>query len=201
MTHEGLDTRRTKTLPTPVVLAISSLMISIGIGAFFFARSGNDHARTETRAPEPLRARRDLSSPTKVAETFLDGWRKRDHDTTLALSIEQAHVDAIGRRDAEAALDDESRAVQRELWPRMANTRLRVDVERTTSRGPGRTYLEGKAVGTFLDKPYVRRVAFEVVQTPDGLRIARMDLGTIERGAEIVSQGDEGEDSRREPSQ
>lgn len=200
MTHEGLDSKPTKTLPTPVVLAISSLMISVGVGAFFFARSGTDTTTPEARAPEPLSARRDLSSPAKVAETFLDGWRKRDHETTLALSIEQARVDAIGRRDAEAALDDESRAVQRELWPRMANTRLRVDIERTTSRGPGRTYIEGKAVGTFLDKPYVRRVAFEVVETPDGLRIARMDLGTIERGAEIVSQGDEGEDRQRAPS-
>lgn len=188
MSETNPDASRSKTLPTPVVLAISSLMLSIGVGAFFFARSGSEATTAEAPVPTQLRARRDVSSPAAVAESFLDGWRKRDHDTTLALSIEQAHVEAQGRKDGDEALDEEARAVQERLWPRMANTRLRVEVERTTSRGPGRTYIEGRAVGTFLEKPYVRRIAFEIAETADGLRVARMDLGTIERGAEVVSQ-------------
>lgn len=185
-----------RTLPTAMVLAVSSLMLSIGGFAFYFAGGGEERA-AETRPAEPLRARRDMTSPTTVAESFLDAWRKRDHETTLALSVEQARVEAEGRRDAEAALDDEARAVQAQLWPRIANTRLRVLVTRTSERGPGRTYLEGTAEGTFLDKPYVRRIAFEMLETREGVRVSRMDLGTIERGAELVSQ--EADDAGAEP--
>lgn len=169
--------RKEKTLPAPLVLALASAMLAIGAAAYYVSRPEPVTVAADAGTTAP-RATRELGDERSISETYLDAWRKRDHETALAVSEGQAHGEALARQQAEERLDPAQRAATAGAWSAMATSRLRFVEERRRDLGDGRVYLEGRAEGTFLGRPYVRRVGFEVARRPEGLRVLRMDLGS-----------------------
>lgn len=164
---------RQRRLPIPIVLALSSAMVSVGVLALVLAFAGSDD-RAEVDAP----ASSDDGEPRVVAENFLDAWRKRDHDGALALATGTAAEKVRERRQADARLSDEDRSVKEQLWDPMASERLTLEVDREEPIEGGLA-LFGRAVGRFVGRPYEREVTFELVEEGSGYRVRSMELGRI----------------------
>jgi hypothetical protein len=100
-------------LSTPVVLAIASGMISVGVVAVL-ATSSDDGAEAE--APEsPHEIPVDTRTPEAAAETFLDAWRKRDHALCRELTVERALEAVITREEEDAALTEEEWEIKSQI--------------------------------------------------------------------------------------
>jgi hypothetical protein len=166
-------------LPTAAVLAAASAMVSVGLVAFFASRPADAPAAD----PPAVRAAMDRTTPERAAESFLDAWRKRDHEAALALSRGEANDAARTRAQADAALGDEERELKRQLWDAMAATRLALVVKESETLEGGRVAVRGVADGKFLGKEYRRQVDFVVAPAASGTDgdwvVERMGLGPI----------------------
>jgi hypothetical protein len=172
----GVDRR----IPTPLVLAAASAMVSVGAVAAYVAlygvpgaSGGPEGAQDGTRVD--VRAR----SPGEAAESFLDAWRKRAHDVALELSTGPARRSVLKRRKADEQLSKHQRQLKDQVWDEMASSRLDVRVRQTDELENGRLRLQGTAEGRFLDRPYERRISFELVSEEDRWIVWRMELGEI----------------------
>ena len=161
-----------KRIPTPLVLAIASAMICVGVAAYWASRQPD----TPLDAPTS-RVLVDDSTPERAAESFLDAWRKREHDVAAALAIGEAKAAVEARRAADLALSKEERAIKRQLWDAMASTRLSLVPTLSTELDDAHVALETVARGRFLGKPYERAIDFDVEKSDDRWRVARMELG------------------------
>ncbi|MEM9190344.1 MAG: hypothetical protein AAGF12_14260 [Myxococcota bacterium] len=160
-------------IPTPLVVALSAVMVAVGVVALF----GGGMLR-DVEAWEP-RVEADRRLPETAAESFLDAWRKREHDVCLALSTGELADQVQGRRADDKNLGPEERAVKEAVWDQMAASRLRLQIEESTDLPGGKIALRGRAVGEFLQQPYEREVLFVVLEGNDGHRVAEMHLGEI----------------------
>ena len=88
-------------LPTPVVLALASGMICVGVVAVI---ATGDDGEAEAEAPRsPHEIPVDARTPESSAETFLDAWRKRDHEICKQLSVEGAREAVVLREEEDQA--------------------------------------------------------------------------------------------------
>jgi len=198
---------------TALVLAASSTMISVGLGAWWLAGGGgpgapasDPAANPTTRPPVALR----LATPEATAETFLDAWRKRDHEIgqALATGALRDRVAARAAEDRQIASDPQAQAAAA-LWGMLAQERLTfvpssVEVlgredggqARGQPRDPSipeegasddaaapRLRLEGTAEGRFFDRPYKRRVRFIVRRVPPGVGAGGPGASGVERAS------------------
>ena len=165
-------------IPRNLVLLLASTMVCIGLVAGVVAWM-------ETSGPEvpPDQLARQIDTDTRppevTAESFLDAWRKRDHDLAAALSTGRAAEAVEARRARDEALSDEERAIKEQLWDSMAAESLRLRVTRTSYAAEARFRLEGTAEGRFLGEPYRRDVEFALVQLGDRWFVEDMTLGDI----------------------
>lgn len=164
-----------RTLPTPVVLALASVMLSVGVAGFGTGRIDGCGAKD----PSLPVVRLHLTTPQGAAETYLDAWRKRRFDLAADVSVEEAHGTASQRARTEALLEDD--AVLK-LWRQLADKRLDLDVRETEYPSDDRVILHGLATGEFMKRPYLREVTFETVQRREQWLVARMQLGSILEG-------------------
>jgi hypothetical protein len=164
-------------LSTPVVLAIASGMISIGVVAVLATRSGDEVEAEVPTSPREIPV--DTRTPEAAAETFLDAWRKREHAICRELAVHQA-LDAVVLREAQdAALSDEEREVKARVWDTMATSRLGLQIAESENAADGSIILRGAAVGDFLGRDYEREVEFTMVRVGEDWKVARMGLGDI----------------------
>jgi hypothetical protein len=188
--HEDAPTNPPRKLSTPLVLAAASAMISIGlVAALGPGLASRTRRADEAPAIPPLRV--DTRTPEATAESYLDAYRRREHQAAIALSVEDAQADARERMTRDERATPEERQAKARIWDRMAAPRLRFVVEAREARDGGRLYLAGRAEGRFLEQPYVREVAFELAPEADAWRVARMELGEIVAGPRL-SAGSEG---------
>jgi hypothetical protein len=166
--------RPKKRLPIPIVLALASAMVSVGVLATVLALAGTP----ESTGAAATATSSDDTEPRLVAEDFLDAWRRRDHERALAIATGEAAQAVRERRDADSRLPDEDRSVKEQLWDPMASERLALEIDREDLREGGLA-LSGRAVGTFVGRPYEREVAFELVREGERYRVGRMELGAI----------------------
>ncbi len=163
-------------LSTPVVLALASGMISVGVVAVMATGSNGE---VEAEAPaSPHEIPVDTRTPEAAAETFLDAWRKRDHVLCRDLAVDGALEAVIFRQEEDAALTQEERAVKSQVWDTMATSRLELQISESEDIEGG-IILRGAAVGDFLGRPYEREVEFTMVQVGDDWKVSRMGLGDI----------------------
>lgn len=155
----------------PVILAVASGMVTVGF--FSFVVSTPDE-------PEP-EVTLEISDSTAegVAESFLDAWRKRNHDVASQLSEGLAQEQVKARRAADAALDGPDLELRAQVWDAMAQDRLTLRLEESMLREDGSLELQGVAEGTFVDNPYARRVFFVVVEREAGWRVLEVEFGDI----------------------
>jgi hypothetical protein len=175
---------QTRKVSTPLVLAAASAMISIGLVT---ALGPSLLARMERReeAPAIPELRVETETPEATAESYLDAYRRREHEAAIELSIEDAQADARERMARDARATPEERAAKAHIWDRMAAPRLSFMVESREERGGGRIHLIGRAEGRFLEQPYVRRVAFDVAREAGAWRVSRMELGEVVAGPTV----------------
>jgi hypothetical protein len=166
--------RRRRRIPSPVVLALASGMVSIGVFAWLAAEPAAPTAAT----PEPVVEVVD-GDARGAAESYLDAWRKREHEVAIALSTGPARQAAIARRDADAALTEEEAAIKAQLWDDMASSRLTFEPAARIEEEGERVVLTGLARGDFLGRRYEREVRFRVAPHGSRWRVEEMILGPI----------------------
>ncbi len=175
-----------RSIGTPLVLAVASAMISIGlVAAFGPALLGSDDARGDASA-SPIVV--DATTPEGAAESYLDAYRRREHAIALALSVGDAHALAATRQARDARATPEELAAKAHLWDKMAAPRLRFVVTSREPSGATGERMRGRAEGTFLEQRYVREVSFEVVPEDGEWRVARMELGEVLEGPSVATE-------------
>jgi hypothetical protein len=155
------ESKPARRISTPVVLAAASVMLSIGAVALISAQQGD--APTAPDAAPPIVPREvavDQTSPERAAESWLDAWRTRAHDTGLRLSVGAAREKIELRRTREEAMSPEDRALGEAVWKQLADTRLRLQINESEDLEGGRLALRGRGVGEWMGRPYVRRMEF-----------------------------------------
>lgn len=162
-------------LPTPLVLALASGMICVGVVAVVIARSGP----AETAEQRASRVAVSDRTAEAAAESFLDAWRKREHDVARELAIENALQRVAAREESDRNLSDQERDLQRQVWDAMAATRLQLFLRESRNLPNERLALAGVAEGEFLEQAYQREVEFVMVETPQGWRVAEVMFGEI----------------------
>lgn len=169
--------RSERRLPVPLVLAAASAMVCVGIVAW--AATLPSAPEAEGTPPEELEVVVDTSSPALAAESFLDAWRKRAHETALELSTGDAHTAVENRQRSDELMSPEERAAKQEIWNDLAESRLALMVDESDDLPDGRVVIHGTAEGKFLGEDYARQIDF-VMQRVDGKwKVQDMELGDI----------------------
>lgn len=156
----------------PVVLAVASAMVTVGF--FSLVMTVPDD---EPPPPPTLEVSDDTAEG--AAESFLDAWRKRNHEVAAQLSEGAALEQVQERQAADAALDGPDLELRAQVWDAMAQDRLALRLEESMLRDDGSLELHGIAEGTFVDNPYRRRVFFLVIERDDGWRVVEVEFGEI----------------------
>ncbi len=179
-------------VPTPVVLAIASGMLCVGVVAVIVSR-GESEPEVEDwrRAPSDMTI--DTRTPEATAETFLDAWRRREHGVAAHISIGQAHEAVLARQRDDESLDSEEHDIKEQVWDEMAAERLHLFISESETRGEKQVTLRGTARGEFLGRPYEREIEFVVERVAGEWKVERMGLG------EILSETPDFLDVRPEP--
>ncbi len=173
----GMANKGDARIPTPIVLAVASAMVSIGVVAYFAARQANTPPTEHTDKGDVLV---DTTTPERVAETFLDAWRKREHTVAAHVSIGRAHDLVIGRQEQDLRMSREEKQLKKQVWDALAKGRLAFHIDRSENLAHGRIQLEGVAVGEFVGKPYRRQMQFVVAPGEHGhWLVADMRFGEI----------------------
>ena len=179
----GKDAR----LSTPVVLAASSAMLAVGIVAWLgvsMSGSGGDvDPDMEDPEGEYVALSIDDRTPHRVAESYLDAWRRRAWDSAASISVGEAHERALAKRLLDAEIDPVDRVMAREVWERLAGAPLTVeftDSERTGEHGVATDIvLEGVASYDFMSEPYRREVRWVVRPEGELWRVVSMENGRV----------------------
>ena len=169
-------------ISTPLVLGVASAMVCVGLLGFLWNRRAAEPMRAPT--PNEIEVLVDTSTPERAAESFLDAWRKRAHDVAAELTEGVAHEAVEDRRRRDEALSPEERDLKRQLWDAMASDRLRLRLDESERLDGGEGLNEGLALrgvaeGTFLDRPYERRMELVLVERDDGWRVRSFSFGEI----------------------
>ncbi|MCB9614667.1 MAG: hypothetical protein H6721_09540 [Sandaracinus sp.] len=167
---------KTKKLSTPVVLALASLMICVGLLGFLWNRTVPAPTAPTPDATDLLV---DTSTPERTAESFLDAWRKRAHELAEEMSEGVAREAVITRRRRDEALSPEERDLKRQLWDSLAADRLQLRLNESERLEDDALALRGIAEGTFLDRPYERRMEIVVVEREGGWKVRSFAFGEI----------------------
>jgi len=180
----GKRPKRGKRLSTALVLSASSAMVCVGVVAFLWSSSVDDAQPAETHDPSAVSV--ITETPEDAAESFLDAWRKRDHEIAKQLSVGPAHETVVAREAGDEGLDEETRSIVK-VWNDMARDRLEFVPDESANLEDGKLLIAGQAQGEFLGRPYERRIRFVLVHTEAGYRVHDMQLGP--RVGEVVDAG------------
>ncbi len=175
-------------ISTPVVLAMVSGMVCIGVVGFVL--SGEPEPEPEEPSG-PSGVVVDTTTPERTAESFLDAWRKRDHTVAARLSSGEALVEVEARRRRDDDLTDHERELKAQVWDAMARERLRLFLHEAENLEGGRIRLSGHAKGRFLGSDYEREVHFVVHPADEGWRVEQFVAGEIVSDTPGVLQLDE----------
>jgi len=153
-----------KRLNTPLVLAAASAMLCAGIIALASAPPPEEI----TNEPLPDNAVLvDRTTAERVAESYLDAWRKREHAVASSISRGAALAAVQARAAEDEAMSPHERELKRQVWDAMARTRLRLMLDEATNLEGGAVELVGTAEGEFIGEPYVRQVRFVCAPTAE----------------------------------
>lgn len=162
-------------ISTPLVLAGASAMLAVAV-VVWFGTGRDEHA---SDLPEVIAAQIDDSTPERVAEGFYDAWRRRQWARALDVSIGTARHEVLEKQARDAELPREERIVVERMWDALAHAPLTLGFDEAEILGGDRHRLHGTAEYQFVNRPYRRRVEFEVEASESGYRVSRMRLGEV----------------------
>lgn len=167
-------------LSTPLVLSVSSGMVAIGIVALYAIDVPTELAEDEAQRQEYAALVIDDRTPERVAESYLDAWRRRAWDQAASISIGEAHERALEKQAMDQDVEHQDRVMAREVWERLSSAPLEVDFQRAeTLDDHGGLYLHGIAAYEFMNQPYRREVSWVVRPEGDLFRVERMENGRV----------------------
>ena len=160
-------TKSTRKVNGALVLGAASAMVAIGVVAL--TNTGDEPA--PVAPPSIQRALIDQSTPERAAESFLDAWRKRDHESALELTEGEAHEAVLARQARDMRLTEHERELKAQVWDAMAQNRLRLMIDEAEELEGNRLRITGTAEGDFLGSPYVRQVEMITRAHPGGMNV------------------------------
>lgn len=164
-------------ISTPLVLATASAMLAIAAVVWMGVRP-DDVREHEPRPANALVV--DDSTPERAAESFYDAWRRRRWAQALEVSVGHAREEVVRKQARDEALPREERIVAERMWDALATAPLTLVLDEAEMLPGDRLVLRGTAEYLFVNRPYRRRVEFEVVPAgEDHHRVARMRLGEV----------------------
>lgn len=165
---------------TPLVLAIASGMLVIGLIPMLMSGSGGATPHIDADAgPDFVALVIDDRTPERAAESYLDAWRRRAWDQAELVAIGDARARAAEKREMDAEVDPVDRAMARDTWARLAGAPLEVEFTRSEALAGGGLMLHGIASYQFMNEPYCREVTWIVRLEGDLWRVESMELGAI----------------------
>jgi hypothetical protein len=167
-------------LSTPMVLAASSAMITVGIIAMYAIDVPAELAEDEAQRQEYAALVIDDRTPERVAQSYLDAWRRRAWDQAASISIGEAHERALTKQLADEGVEHQDRVMAREVWERLSSAPMDVDfqgAEMLDDRGG--LFLHAIASYDFMNHPYRREVSWVVRPEGSLFRVERMENGRV----------------------
>lgn len=178
-----MSERRERKISTPLVLASSSAMITVGLLAWLIGRAPDQIREEETQRAALAALRIDDRTPEAVAESFLDAWRRRAWDEAERISTGEAHERVQSKRASDDALNEEDREMARQVWATLAGAPLEVTFSQSDTLSEDRIALRGVAAYALVRQPYAREMEWMVVRVEiDGSqrwRVERMVNGRV----------------------
>lgn len=168
---------RERRVSTPLVLAAASAMLAAAAVVWMSLAPDDPPEDAEPRAANALIV--DDSTPERAAESFYDAWRRRQWAQALEVSVGTAREEVVRKQARDEALPREERVVAERMWAALATAPLTLALDEAEMLGGGRLVLRGTAEYQFVNRPYRRRVEFEVVPHGQRHRVARMQLGEV----------------------
>lgn len=163
-----------------MVLAASSAMITIGIIALYAIDVPGEIAEEEHERQEFAALVIDDRTPERVAESFLDAWRRRAWDQAASISIGEAHSRSISKQAMDLQVTHDDRVMAREVWERLASAPLEVDFQRAESLDDhGGLVLHAIASYDFMNHPYRREMSWVVRPEGSLFRVESMETGRV----------------------
>ncbi len=139
----------------PLVLVLVSGMLSVGVMSWLWVRAPETPA-----AVSPTTLIVDATTPERAAESFLDAWRKREHEVATDLTAGVAHQKVAERAASDARMTEHERELKVRLWDAMASGRLDLLIDEMAYLDEERVRVAGIASGTLLGEPYERQMQF-----------------------------------------
>jgi hypothetical protein len=185
-----------KRLSAPLVLAIASGMVSIGVVAGY---SGLKQESLSHHGHQEARLMADRKTPERVCEAFLDAWIRQRFDVALELSDGNARNTVISRM----ARNEESVpgviALETD-WEVFARDPLKLVIEESHRKAPDLVLVRGAAEGKLMDLPYRRAMEFDAVQRKGEWYVEEMRPGEVLNGIPVITPDhDPAELKMREP--
>jgi hypothetical protein len=165
---------------TPVVLAASSAMLAVGLIGFFYAGAIDVPRAPEGDLPDNYVALSiDDRTPERVAESFLDAWRRRAWDQAASIAVGEARESVLTKQAEDAEVDPVDRVMARDVWERLAGAPLEVEFSRSDVVEGGGLQLHGVASYDFMNEPYRREMTWVVRPEGDLWRVEHMEAGDV----------------------
>jgi hypothetical protein len=182
--------KKDRKLSTPLVLAVASAMVTIGIVALYAIDVPAEMAEEQAQREEYAALVIDDRTPERVAQSYLDAWRRRAWDQAASISIGEAHERAVTKQAMDQNVQHEDRVMAREVWERLAGAPLVVDFQRAESLDSvGGLYLHGVASYDFMNEPYRREVSWVVRPEGSLFRVERMENGRVLTAIPAILEG------------
>lgn len=179
-----------KKLSTPMVLAASSTMVAIGIAALYAIDVPAELAEDEAQRQEYAALVIDDRTPERVAESYLDAWRRRAWDQAASISIGEAHERALEKQARDLDVEHQDRVMAREVWERLSSAPMEIDFQSSENLDDhGGLYLHGVAAYEFMNHPYRREVSWVVRPEGSLFRVERMENGRVLTDVPDILQG------------
>jgi hypothetical protein len=183
-------------LSAPLVLAIASGMISIGIVGGYV---GLKQESLSHQGHYEARLLADRSTPERVCEAFLDAWIRQRFDLALQLSEGNARNTVISRM----ARNNESVpgviALETD-WEVFARDPLRLVISEAHKKTPDWFLIRGAAEGKLMNEPYRRAMEFDAVRRKGEWYVDEMRSGDVLTGIPVITPDyDPAELKMREP--
>jgi hypothetical protein len=165
-------------ISTPVVLTVASSMLVIGGIGFFYAGDGGP-VRDDSLPSNYVALTIDDRTPERVAESFLDAWRRRAWDQAASISVGEAHAAVLTKQAGDAEVEGADRVMAREVWDRLAGAPLEVEFVRSDRTAAGGFELHGIASYDFMNAPYRREMNWIVLPEGELWRVEVMETGEV----------------------
>lgn len=170
-------------LSAPLVLAIASGMISVGVIAGY---SGLKQESLSHQGHQAAQLHADRTTPERVCEAFLDAWIRQRFDVALELSEGNARNTVISRM----ARNEESVpgviALETD-WEVFARDPLKLVIQESHRKTADLVLVRGAAEGKLMDEPYRRAMEFDAVQRAGEWYVEEMRPGEVLTGIPVIT--------------